>query len=201
MRNQYSVVETIDETRNTVPDAEIAPSPSIGHILVCVLKEVLGTMIPAVVIAFLLTHYVGQKTIVLSQSMEPNLYADQQIIVDKVTYHFRIPERGEIVVIDVPESEIPYIKRVVGLPGETLEIKDNRVWIDGVAISEPYLAEVYQRNYGPVQIPEDHIFVMGDNRNNSRDSRYIGPVRLDQVLSRAWMRIWPLEEVAFLDAP
>jgi len=70
-----------------------------------------------------------------------------------------------------------------------------------VALSESYLAEVYQRDYGPVQIPEDHIFVMGDNRNNSRDSRYIGPVALDQVLSRAWMRIWPLEEAAFLDAP
>jgi signal peptidase I len=68
-----------------------------------------------------------------------------------------------------------------------------------VALSEPYLAEVYQRNYGPALIPEGHIFVMGDNRNNSRDSRYIGPVALDQVLSRAWLRIWPLEEAGFLD--
>lgn len=201
MKNQLTDIDPTSELCNAVPEMEMAPSPSIGRILVCVLKDVLGTIIPAVVIAFLLTHYVGQKTIVLSQSMEPNLYADQQIIVDKVTYHFRTPERGEIVVIDVPESEIPYIKRVVGLPGETLEIKDNRVWIDGVVLSESYLAEVDQRDYGPVQIPEDHIFVMGDNRNNSRDSRYIGPVALDQVLSRAWMRIWPLEEAAFLDAP
>jgi len=198
MENQYTVVSVEEESCNDVATAKVAPSPTIGLILLQVLKEILGTIIPAVVIAFLLTHYVGQKTIVLSQSMEPNLYADQQIIVDKVTYHFRTPERGEIVVIDVPESEIPYIKRVVGLPGETLEIKDNRVWIDGVVLSESYLAEVYQCNYGPVQIPEDHIFVMGDNRNNSRDSRYIGPVALDQVLSRAWMRVWPLEKAGLL---
>lgn len=183
-----------------MPEVKAAERPSIGRIFVLVLKEVLGTIIPAIFIAFLLTHFVGQKTIVLTQSMEPSLCVDQQVIVDKVTYHFRIPERGEIVVIDVPESEIPYIKRVIGLPGETLEIKDNRVWIDGVALSEPYLAEVYQRDYGPVQIPEGHIFVMGDNRNDSRDSRYIGPVSLEQVLSRAWMSIWPLEKVGLLDA-
>jgi len=201
MENQHSVTGMVDESLETVGEGQTASSPSIGVIILHVLREFLGTIIPAIVIAFLLTHYVGQKTIVLSQSMEPNLYADQQIIVDKVTYHFRIPERGEIVVIDVPESEIPYIKRVIGLPGETLEIKDNRVWIDGVAISESYLAEVYQRDYGPIQIPEDHIFVMGDNRNNSRDSRYIGPVALDQVLSRAWLRVWPLEKVGFLDVP
>ena len=198
MKDQYTVAGMIDESLATVAEAEIAPSPSIGSILFQVLKEVLGTIVPAILIAFLLTHYVGQKTVVLSQSMEPNLYADQQIIVDKVTYHFRIPERGEIVIISVPESEIPYIKRVIGLPGETLEIKDNRVWIDGVALSEPYLAEVYQRDYGPVLIPEGYIFVMGDNRNNSRDSRYIGPVALDQVLSRAWMRVWPLEKAGLL---
>jgi signal peptidase I len=198
MKDQYTVAGMIDESLATVAEAEVAPSPSIGSILFQVLKEVLGTIVPAILIAFLLTHYVGQKTVVLSQSMEPNLYADQQIIVDKVTYHFRMPERGEIVIISVPESEIPYIKRVIGLPGETLEIKDNRVWIDGVALSEPYLAEVYQRDYGPVLIPEGYIFVMGDNRNNSRDSRYIGPVALDQVLSRAWMRVWPLEKAGLL---
>lgn len=201
MENQHSVTGMVDESLEAVGEGQTTSSPSIGVIIFHVLKEFLGTIIPAIVIAFLLTHYVGQKTIVLSQSMEPNLYADQQIIVDKVTYYFRIPERGEIVVIDVPESEIPYIKRVIGLPGETLEIKDNRVWIDGVALSEPYLAEVYQCNYGPALIPEGHIFVMGDNRNNSRDSRYIGPVALDQVLSRAWMRIWPLEKVGLLTAP
>lgn len=132
--------------------------------------------------------------------MEPNLYADQQLIVDKVTYHFRTPERGEIVVIDVDESEIPYIKRVVGLPGETLEIKNGQVWINGAALAEPYLAEIHQRDYGPFQVPEGHIFVMGDNRNNSRDSRSIGPVAINRVLARAWARIWPLEKVGFLDA-
>lgn len=200
MENNQNSVEGPEASQDVVLETSPAPSASIGKVLFQVLKEVLGTVIPAIVIAFLLTHYVGQKTVVLSQSMEPNLYADQQLIVDKVTYHFRTPERGEIVVIDVDESEIPYIKRVVGLPGETLEIKNGQVWINGAALAEPYLAETHQRDYGPFQVPEGHIFVMGDNRNNSRDSRSIGPVAINHVLARAWARIWPLEKVGFLDA-
>ncbi|MBN2004892.1 MAG: signal peptidase I [Anaerolineae bacterium] len=199
MENRQNNVEPLEESQSVIPEAGPTPA-SVGKIIFQILKEILGTVIPAIIIAFLLTHYVGQKTVVLSQSMEPNLYADQQLIVDKVTYHFRTPERGEIVVIDVDESEIPYIKRVIGLPGETLEIKNNQVWINGEAISEPYLAETYQRDYGPVQIPEGYLFVMGDNRNNSRDSRSIGAVALDHVLARAWVRIWPLEKMGFLDA-
>ncbi len=187
--------EAPEESQNTAPEATTAPASSIGKVLFQVLKEVVGTVLPAIVIAFLLTHYVGQKTVVLSQSMEPNLYEDQQLIVDKVTYHFRTPARGEIVVVDVDESEIPYIKRVVGLPGETVEIKNNQVWINGVALAESYLAETYQHDFGPVQVPEGYIFVMGDNRNHSRDSRAIGPIAINRVLARAWVRIWPLEKI------
>ncbi|MBN1259362.1 MAG: signal peptidase I [Anaerolineae bacterium] len=157
-------------------------------------RELLVTVAPALLLALLITHFVGERTVVLSQSMEPTLHPDQQIIVEKMTYHFRAPRRGEIVVIGVEESDIPYIKRVVGLPGETLEIRNSRVFIDGHILTETYLPNVTPGTYGPVIIPEDHIFVMGDNRGNSRDSRALGPIALDKVIARAWISVWPVED-------
>jgi signal peptidase I len=186
------------EPSSAEEDSTMTQSDSIGRIALKLARETLGTVLPAIVLAFLITHFVGQRTLVLSCSMEPNLYENQQLIVDKLTYHFRQPERGEIVVIDMGKGEISLIKRVIGLPGETLEIKNNRVLIDGQVLSEPYLAEAFQRDYGPVTIPEDTVFVMGDNRNNSRDSRMIGPIAIDRIVSRAWVRVWPVEDIGLL---
>ena len=180
------------------PEDNATRSYTTGQVLLKLVREILGTVLPAIILAFLITHFVGQRTLVLSCSMEPNLYENQQLIVDKLTYHFRQPERGEIVVIDMGADEIPLIKRVIGLPGETLEIKNNRVLIDGQVLSEPYVAEAYQRDYGPVTIPADSVFVMGDNRNNSKDSRMIGSITLDRIVSRAWVRVWPFEDIGLL---
>jgi signal peptidase I len=197
--NAANTVEpSSSEEYPTMTRSEITHSDSFGRIALKLMRDVVQTVLPAIILAFLITHFVGQRTLVLSCSMEPNLYENQQLIVDKLTYHFRQPERGEIVVIDMGEGEIPLIKRVIGLPGETLEIKNNRVLIDGQVLSEPYLAEVYQHDFGPVTIPEGNVFVMGDNRNNSRDSRMIGPVALDRILSRAWVRVWPVEDIGLL---
>jgi len=193
-----TVEPSSSEAYATMTRPEIAPSDSIGRIALKLVRDILETVVPAILLAFLITHFVGQRTLVLSCSMEPNLHENQQLIVDKLTYHFRQPERAEIVVIDMGEDEIPLIKRVIGLPGETLEIKDNRVLIDGQVLSEPYLAEAYQRDYGPVTIPKDAVFVMGDNRNNSRDSRMIGTITLDRIVSRAWVRVWPFEDIGLL---
>lgn len=157
-------------------------------------KEVVETILPALVIAFLFTHFLGERTVVLGQSMEPNLYQNQQLIIDKLSYRFHGPKRGDIVVVNVRNSEIPYIKRVVGLPGEVLEVRNNRVYIDGEVLSESYISEVMQGDFGPVTIPEDHIFVMGDNRRFSRDSRTVGTIPVDDILARAWFRVWPLED-------
>ena len=184
------------EHNTSIPEPEQQPLPQ--RVLITLLRDIVETVIPAVLIALLITHFVGQRTVVLSQSMEPNLYENQQLIVDKISYHLREPKRGEIVVLEVEESEIPYIKRVVGLPGEMLEIRNNRLFIDGEVMPEPYLAEVVQRDYGPVHVPEDHVFVMGDNRNYSRDSRIIGPVSIDHITSRAWISVWPLEDMGVL---
>jgi len=158
-------------------------------------REILFTFLPALVMAFLLTHYVGEIVVVYSQSMEPNLLEEQQIIVEKVSGYFQVPRRGDIVIVHVAGEETPLIKRVIGLPGEELEIKNNQVFINGQGLVEPYLASSTQRDFGPVHVSQDHVFVMGDNRNNSRDSRVIGSIALKEVEAKAWISIWPMEEI------
>lgn len=182
----------------TVPVPAPRPPREVRSAPKRALQEILGTVLPAVLIALLITHFVGERTVVLGHSMAPSLHNQEQLIIDKLSYRFHAPQRGDIVVVDVEHTDVPYIKRVVGLPGETLEIRDNRVYVDGLVLSEPYLFEVSQPNYGPVHIPPDHVFVMGDNRRNSRDSRSIGPVPLETILARAWVRVWPLEDAGLL---
>jgi len=172
---------------------------SLTKIVWLVVKEIVTTVIPAVILAFLLTHFVGERVVVHSQSMEPNLHEEQQIIVEKVSGYFQIPERGDIVIIDVEGEKIPLIKRVIGLPEEKLEIKNNRIFINDQGLVEPYLAEPTQRDFGPIQIPANYVFVMGDNRNNSRDSRVIGPVPIEWIKAKAWVSIWPIEEMRRFD--
>jgi len=131
--------------------------------------------------------------------MEPSLHSDQRLLVEKVSYRFHGPRRGDIVVVDVPSSRVPLIKRVIGLSGETIAIRDNRVLIDGVPLAESYLTNTRQGNYGPTEIPAGHVFVMGDNRGASNDSRSFGPVPVDRVVGRAWVSYWPVEEWGFVD--
>jgi len=131
--------------------------------------------------------------------MEPNLHEEQQIVVEKVSRYFHMPERGDIVIVEVESEEVPLIKRVIGLPEEVLEIKNDQVFIDGQGLVEPYLASDTQRDFGPVHVPANHIFVMGDNRNFSRDSRAIGPIPIENIRARAWISIWPVEEIRLID--
>ena len=149
--------------------------------------------------ALLLTHFVMQSTVVYSCSMEPTLHQDQRLIIEKVSYHLHPPQRGDVVVIERDDAEIPLIKRVVGLPGESLQIKDNQVYIDGQLLQEPYLPPIAQRNYGPIEIPANHIFAMGDNRNNSHDSRALGSFPIDRIIGRAWVSYWPLEKLGWIE--
>jgi signal peptidase I len=159
--------------------------------------EILETVAPAFVIALLINLFLAQSTYVYGRSMEPNLHTDQRLVVEKVSYRLHAPQRGDIVVISVPTSEIPLIKRVIGLPGEIVAIVDNQLTIDGVALGEDYLDDIVQRDYGPHEVPEGHIFVMGDNRNASNDSRYFGPVRDEQIIGRAWLSYWPPGDIQF----
>lgn len=154
----------------------------LGRVLYRLLVEVVDTVLPALVIAVLINLFVAQGTYVYGQSMEPNLHTDQRLIVEKVSYRLRGPRRGDIVVVRVPGHEIPLIKRVIGLPGEIVEVREGCVWVNGQPLDEAYLADIQQRDSGPHTVPASHLFVMGDNRNASNDSRFFGPVAFD----RSW---------------
>lgn len=159
-------------------------------------RDLAGTILPAVVIALLIHAFLAQATRVYGQSMEPNLHSDERLVVEKLSYRFHGPRRGDIVVLHDPAGGPELlIKRVIGLPGERVTIADGRVYIDGRALDEPYVTQPTQGGGRTWVVPPLTVFVMGDNRSASRDSRVFGPVSLDQIVGRAVFRYWPLAEI------
>lgn len=168
-----------------------------------IIKELLAwlAMIAVVVAAtYLVVTFVGQRTQVSGESMETTLSDGDHLIVDKIFYRFRDPERYDIVVFPYRlEENTYYIKRIIGLPGETVQIVDGYVYINGVQLDEHYGNEIMEKPgiaAEPVTLGEDEYFVLGDNRNNSQDSRTasVGVIHRDEILGRAWVRIWPLSD-------
>jgi signal peptidase I len=161
------------------------------------LRNVLETIAPAIIVALLINLFVAQATRVYGQSMEPNLHSDQRLVVEKISYsswlHIRSPQRGDVVVIHVQGSDELLIKRVIGLPGDQVEMRNGRVFINRVPLKEPYVALPASGDYGPVDVPPLHVFVLGDNRDFSNDSRAFGPVAMKDVVGRAWFTYWPPE--------
>lgn len=169
--------------------------------------EILSFLLYVVVvvgITFLIIHYVGQRTYVSGSSMENTLSDGDNLIVDKITYRFSDPKRYDIIVFPYQYEENTYfIKRIIGLPGETVQIVDGIIYIDGEALQESYGREV-MKNSGlaadPVTLGEDEYFVLGDNRKDSTDSRdpSVGKIPRDRIIGRAWVRIWPLSKIGIL---
>jgi signal peptidase I len=163
------------------------------------LVELGETVLPAIVIAVLINLFLAQATRVYGHSMEPNLHSDQRLVVEKVSYRLHGPHRGDVVVLRLPERGPELlIKRVIALPGETVEIRDGNVLINGRVLDEPYLERETNGVYGPVTVPEQHVFVMGDNRGASNDSRVFGPVSVDRIVGRAWVSYWPFDAVGIV---
>ena len=151
-------------------------------------------------ITFLIIHFVGQRTVVNGVSMQPTLSDGDNLIVDKLSYRFHDPERFDIIVFPFQfQDNTYYIKRIIGLPGETVEIRDGHIYIDGSSepLEDVETKEYMVGNYGPYTVPEGCYFVMGDNRNDSKDSRYwINPyVSKDKILGKAVFRYWPITEM------
>jgi signal peptidase I len=167
--------------------------------LLSALREVAETVIPAVIIALVINLFLAQATQVLGQSMEPNLHTAQRVVVEKVTYRlFHGPRRGDVVVIDLPDQSEMLIKRVVGLPGETIEVRNGQIHIDGELVDEPWTVRPGGSSYGPQTIPPLHVIVLGDNRGASNDSRNFGPVPIDHIVGHAWFSYWPVEYIGFV---
>lgn len=154
------------------------------------------TLVLAMAMAFFLRLYVVEFITVEGPSMEPTLVSDERVLIDKGIYNlFCTPQRGEIVVTHFPGEKDIFIKRIVGLPGERLEIRGGQVYIDDQPLDEPYIAAPMLQDYDEIVIPEGHYMVMGDNRNNSHDSRasVVGPIPRDLIVGRAVAISWPLD--------
>ena len=159
------------------------------------LRELLELVLTIAAI-FVLVELAIPRFMVDGHSMEPNFHDADRLIVSRINYLFGAPQRGDIVVFNSPQNPQgePLIKRVIGLPGETVEISDAIVHIDGVALDEPYIAEPCRPAScadGVWHLGPNQYFVMGDNRNHSNDSRRFGPVKLSAIIGEALIRYWP----------
>lgn len=173
-------------------------SRALGGLL-RVLREIGETVIPAIVIALFINLFLAQATQVLGQSMEPTLHSSQRVVIEKVTYRFHGPRRGDIVVVNSSRQSEMLIKRVIGLPGETIEVRDGRVYVNGQLLEEPWTVKPGGGQYGPQAVPPLHVFVLGDNRGASNDSRTLGPVPIEDIVGHAWLSYWPLEDIGFVE--
>ena len=170
------------------------------------LKEILKTalyLLSVVCIVYFLITYVGQRTIVDGESMIPTLHHQDNLIVDKLSYRFNDPERYDIIVFPYEYAEnVYYIKRIIGLPGERVRIdEEGYIYINDEVLMESYGREVIRKEFiglaaSEITLGDNEYFVLGDNRNNSRDSRWpdVGNIHREDIIGRAWIRIWPLDD-------
>lgn len=173
-----------------------------------VMKEILYNslfLLFVLIITLLLVKFVAQRTTVSGSSMEPMIHDGDSLIVDKITYRFRDPERFDIIVFPFEyQQDTYYIKRIIGLPGESVRIDENgNIYINGEILVENYGAEVIEdpgNAYNEIILREDQYFVLGDNRNNSSDSRNpaVGLIHRDRIVGRAWLRIFPFDSFGLI---
>jgi len=144
--------------------------------------------------------FVTEAFYIPTESMVPTLEVNDRVLVNKFIYRFSKQKRGDIIVFEAPDSEEDLIKRVEGVPGDRITVVHGSLIVNGVRQEEPYLnRELPDRStYGPVKVPAGHVFVMGDNRANSADSRIFGPVSEEYVIGKAFLRVWPLNRMGGL---
>jgi signal peptidase I len=160
----------------------------------------------SIVLALGIRHFVAEARYIPSESMLPTLEVNDRLIVEKVSYHFNDPQRGDIVVFwpndrlkqENPSLKDAFIKRVIGLPGDTIEVREGTVYVNGQPLEENYIAAEPDYQWGPETVPADSYLVLGDNRNNSYDSHFWGYVPRENIIGRAVVRFWPPDRVGEL---
>ncbi|SFG40184.1 signal peptidase I [Desulfotomaculum arcticum] len=159
--------------------------------------EIIESIAIAVLLAVIIRMFVFQPFVIPSGSMEPTIQIGDRIMVSKFAYHFGEPSRGDIVVFRPPfDPERIFVKRLIGTPGNTLEIRDSKLFINGEQIPEEYLPQDLRfDDFGPAQVPADNYFMMGDNRNNSDDSRVWGNLPQKNIIGKAVMIYWPINHI------
>lgn len=157
-------------------------------------REYLALLALSVGVALFLVLFIAQPFVVEGTSMEPSLHEGERLVVSKLSYRFHPPDRGDVVVFRYPANRrLRFIKRVVGLPGEMVAIRDGKVTVDGRPLAEAYLNDLTLGEFGPERVPEGRVFVLGDNRANSRDSRYpeVGMISYRDLIGEAVAAYWP----------
>lgn len=162
------------------------------------LREWIEAFVKAGILALLIITFIAQSYIVEGISMHPTLEDRERLIVEKVSYRFRDPRHGDIIVLNVPNAQ--YIKRVIAVGGDIIQAQGGQVYVNGAPIDEPYVSAATYPNFGPLVVPEGHLWVMGDNRPYSNDSRgTVGFLKESEVVGRAVFRYWPLTEIGLID--
>ncbi len=185
------------ESRQAPQEWGASPSPSRGKRLLGLLGEVLQTLIIAVGL-FLIVNLVTARIRVEGNSMEPSLHDGEFVVVNRLSMYWQEPRRGDIVVFHFPlDRTRRYIKRVIGLPGDVVSIQDGTVFINGIELNEPYIAEA-PRYTGEWEIGLGEVFVLGDNRNASSDSQNWGNLDRDDIIGKAVLVYWPPREISLI---
>lgn len=153
-------------------------------------RELLRLFVIAAIVYLGLRFSIQTVVIESGSSMEPNLHAGEYLIVSKMAYYVGQPRRGDVVVV-TPSFGVPWIKRVIGLPGDTVEVRNGSLYLNGQRQVEPYLNEPIRYNFSPQPIPPGYYFVLGDNRNPSVDSHLTGPLPRSSFIGKAWFVYWP----------
>jgi signal peptidase I len=184
------------------PDATpITPPPpsTSGHIGRAVLREIVETIVLFAVIFTIARVTIG-NFIIIGQSMEPNYHEQQRLLVDRVSHGLGWLQRGDVVILHSPDEPIDLIKRLIGLPGDTVEIRDNHVFVNGQQLNEPYLPADADTSRGLADgrstwtLGADEYLMMGDNRSASKDGRYFGPVKYENLIGRALLVYYPFKD-------
>ncbi|MCI6085129.1 signal peptidase I [Selenomonas sp.] len=160
-------------------------------------KDWIISIVVAVVLAFLIRQFIVELYIVDGPSMRPTLQSQERLVVNKFIYSLRAPEKGEILVFKYPRDQSrDFIKRVIATPGDTIEIKDGRVYVNDQMLNEDYILEKTRSEYPKATVPDGTVFVMGDNRNNSEDSRFadVGFVPYSLIKGKAMLVFWPFSQ-------
>jgi signal peptidase I len=172
--------------------------------------EIFKTILICLAIILPIRYYIAQPFYVKGASMEPNFHEHDYLLIDEISYRFSFPKRGDVIVFRYPQNPQEYfIKRVIGLPGETIEIKDGEVYVTSGGKSSaplresyiPELTETVSQISEPTTLKSDEYYVLGDNRNGSKDSRSFGPVKKDFIIGRNFFRGLPLSRVEFVKTP
>ncbi|MBE3101319.1 MAG: signal peptidase I [Firmicutes bacterium] len=165
------------------------------------MKEWAQAIITAVILALIIRTFLFEIILVDGSSMLPTLHDKDRVLVNKIGYRISEPQHGDVIIFKTPEDpKVNYVKRIIGLPGDRVRVENGIVYVNDIALDEPYIAEPPFNNYDEVVVPADKFFAMGDNRNASKDSRdpHVGFVPIKNLLGEAAIRVWPITDFTLL---